>query len=126
MSPSARPTSLTIRRWERRKQRRRLATSRPCPRPSVVIRLLRTSSNQKLGESERFLTEARKLAQLRHPGIVTVHDIGMHEGQVYIVSDYLDGPDLGHWLQGNRPSWSEAARITAAVADALGHAHARL
>jgi serine/threonine protein kinase/predicted ATPase len=92
----------------------------------VAIKLLRTSTGQSLGESERFLTEARKLAQLRHPGIVTVHDIGVHEGQVYIVSDYLDGPDLGRWLQGNLPSWSEAARITAAVADALGHAHARL
>ena len=75
---------------------------------------------------ESALQEARRLAQLRHPGIVAVHDVGVHEGQVYIVSDYLDGPDLGRWLRDHRPAWPEAARIAAAVADALAHAHARL
>ena len=57
---------------------------------------------------------------------MAVHDVGVQEGQVYIVSDYLDGPDLGQWLRDNRPAWPEAARIAAAVADALAHAHARL
>ena len=75
---------------------------------------------------ERFLQEARRLAQLSHPGIVTVHDVGFDGGQLYIVSDFLEGPDLGRWLEGHRPSWPEAARIAAAVADALAHAHARL
>src|SRR5262249_31000976 len=64
--------------------------------------------------------------RLRHPGIVTVHDVGLHEGQVYVVSDYLDGPDLGRWLRDNRPTWPEAVRIAAAVADALAHVHAQL
>jgi serine/threonine protein kinase len=50
----------------------------------------------------------------------------VHEGQVYVVSDFLDGPDLGRWLRDNRPAWPEAARIAAAVADALAHAHAQL
>ena len=45
---------------------------------------------------------------------------------MYIVSDYLDGPDLGQWLADNRPRWPEAARIAAAVADAFAHAHTRL
>jgi predicted ATPase/class 3 adenylate cyclase len=45
---------------------------------------------------------------------------------VYVVSDFLDGPDLGRWLEVNRPTWPEAARIAAAVADALAHAHAQL
>ena len=76
--------------------------------------------------AERFLQEARRLAQLSHPGIVTVHDVGVDGGQVYIVSDFLEGPDLGRWLEGHRPSWPESARIAAAVADALAHAHARL
>ena len=57
---------------------------------------------------------------------MTVHDVGVHEGQVYIVSDYLGGTDLVLWLQNHRPSWHEAARIAAAVADALAHAHAQL
>jgi class 3 adenylate cyclase/predicted ATPase len=57
---------------------------------------------------------------------VTVHDVGVHEGQVFIVSDYLEGPDLGRWLQDSRPAWPESTRVVADVADALGHAHARL
>ena len=46
--------------------------------------------------------------------------------EFYIVSDFLDGPDLGQWLRENRPAWPEAAWIAAAVVDALAHAHARL
>ena len=92
----------------------------------VAIKVIRAESARTPGAEERSLREARKLAQLRHPGIVTVHDVGVHEGQVYIVSDYLEGVDLGRWLRDNRPSWRETVRIVAAVADALAHAHARL
>ena len=92
----------------------------------VAIKVLRSRSEPALAEEARSLQEARKLARLHHPGIVTVHNVGVHEGQLYIVSDYLDGTDLGRWLRDNRPSWPEAARIVAAVADALAHAHARL
>ena len=52
---------------------------------------------------DQALLEARRLAKLRHPGIVAVHDVGVHDGQVYIVSDFLEGPDLGRWLRMNRP-----------------------
>jgi serine/threonine protein kinase/predicted ATPase len=92
----------------------------------VAVKILRGGSNLSQAAVERFLQEARRLAQLSHPGIVAVHDVGLEGGQAYIVSDFLDGPELGRWLERNRPSWSEAARIAAAVADALAHAHARL
>jgi serine/threonine protein kinase len=92
----------------------------------VAIKVLRAGASPAQAEDEQALQEARRLAQLRHPGIVAVHDVGVHEGQVYIVSDYLDGPDLGRWLRDHRPAWPEAARVAAAVADALAHAHARL
>jgi class 3 adenylate cyclase/predicted ATPase len=92
----------------------------------VAIKVLHAGPDVPHAESERFLKEARRLARLSHPGIVTVHDVGVHEGQVYIISDYLEGLDLSEWLKRNSPSWHEAARIAAAVADALAHAHARL
>jgi class 3 adenylate cyclase/tetratricopeptide (TPR) repeat protein len=92
----------------------------------VAIKVLRAGGGPLRAEGERATEEARRLARLRHPGIVAVHDVGVHEGQVYIVSDYLDGPDLDRWLREHRPGWPEAARIAAAVADALAHAHARL
>ena len=92
----------------------------------VAIKVLRGGPEVPQAVVEQFLQEARRLAQLSHPGIVAVHDVGLDGGQVYIVSDFLDGPDLGQWLGDNRPAWPEAARIAAAVADALAHAHARL
>ena len=92
----------------------------------VAIKVLHGGPEVPQAVVEQFLQEARRLAQLSHPGIVAVHDVGLDGGQVYLVSDFLDGPDLGRWLGDNRPAWPEAARIAAAVADALAHAHARL
>jgi serine/threonine protein kinase len=93
---------------------------------SVTIKVLHGGADVPHAEAERFLQEAGRLARLSHPGIVTVYDVGLERGQIYVVSDFLDGPDLGQWLRENRPAWPEAARIAAAVADALAHAHARL
>jgi class 3 adenylate cyclase/predicted ATPase len=92
----------------------------------VAIKVLHAGPGLPQNGGELAQQEARRLARLRHPGIVTVHDVGIHEGQVYIVSDYLDGPDLGCWLKDKRPAWPEAVRVVAAVADALAHAHTRL
>ncbi len=92
----------------------------------VAIKVLRGGASVPQHRAEEFLQEARRLAQLSHPGIVAVHDVGLDRGQIYIVSDFLDGPHLGRWLRDNRPAWPEAAGIAAAVADALAHAHARL
>ena len=80
----------------------------------VAIKVLRGGRDESHAESDGFLKEARRLARLSHPGIVTVHDFGVHEGQLYIVSDYLSGPDLSEWLKHNSPSWHEAARVAAA------------
>jgi serine/threonine protein kinase/tetratricopeptide (TPR) repeat protein len=92
----------------------------------VAIKVLRGGPNVPQAEADRLLQEARKLARLHHVGIVTVHDVGTQEGQIFVVSNYLDGQDLAEWLKQNSPSWPEAARIAACVADALGHAHANL
>jgi serine/threonine protein kinase len=97
----------------------------------VAIKVIRGDRDDPSSESGPLLQEARKLAHLRHPGIVTVHDVGTHEGEahgreVYVVSDFLEGPNLAEWLGEHRPGWQEAAAIAAAVADALAHAHARL
>jgi serine/threonine protein kinase/predicted ATPase len=91
----------------------------------VAIKVLRGGSSVPQHMADEFLQEARRLAQLSHPGIVAVHDVGLDHGQIYIVSDFLDGPHLGRWLENNHPAWPEAAGIATAVADALAHAHAR-
>src|SRR6516164_9029519 len=72
-----------------------------------------------------FPQEARKLAQLKHPSIVTVHDVGVQDGVCFIVSEYLDGQNLNQWMQNRTITWPEAATIAATLADALAAAHAR-
>ena len=90
----------------------------------VAIKVLHGGAGHR-ADPERATQEARRLAQLHHPGIVAVHDIGVHEGTVYIVSNYLEGTDLRSWMQDHRASWQDATRIVIAVLDALGHAHER-
>ena len=73
-----------------------------------------------------YLDEARNLARLDHPNIVPVYDFGRtDDGLCYVVSKYVEGSDLAERLVRDRPSWREAAELTAMVAEALHHAHTR-
>ncbi|MCA9216124.1 MAG: protein kinase [Planctomycetales bacterium] len=74
---------------------------------------------------ERFLQEAQLAAQLDHPGIVRVHEIGELGLVWYIVSSYCPGPTLAEWLksQPDRVDPRIAASIVARLANAVQHAH---
>ncbi len=74
-------------------------------------------------EAEKFLREARAAAQLRHPNIVSVHEVGKDDDSVYIVSDYVEGADLKEWMRGQPLPAKEAAALCAKIAEALNHAH---
>ena len=73
--------------------------------------------------AETFFREARATAQLHHPGIVRVYEVGRAAGRVYIVSEFVDGVTLADFLKSERLSAGEAARWCLSVADALQHAH---
>ena len=72
-----------------------------------------------------FVKEARQLARLQHPRIVTVFDAGVEGEHRYIVSALLSGKSLLSHLKKRRPDFRETARTVADVADALAHAHAQ-
>jgi len=77
-----------------------------------------------LAETELFLREARSAAQLRHPNIVQVHEVGRDDGRVYIVSDLVEGMTLADRLTAGRPTHRETADIVTKLAAAIAVAHA--
>ncbi|MFN0051532.1 MAG: protein kinase domain-containing protein [Planctomycetales bacterium] len=74
-------------------------------------------------QAVEFIAEARRLAQLHHPGILAIHDFGEQDGRCYIVTEYLEGTSLKERLRHSRPGWQEAVELVARIADALAHAH---
>ena len=74
-------------------------------------------------ETEKFLREARAAAQLKHAGIVGVHEIGLEGDLVYIVSDFIEGLSLADWLADHRPTYRQAAELCVPIAEALHYAH---
>jgi tetratricopeptide (TPR) repeat protein len=89
---------------------------------TVAIKIPR-AAGMTADEQERFFREARAAAQLHHPNIVSVHEVGRDGDLVYIVSDFVRGVTLGDWLTGQRLTSREAAELCAKIADALHHAH---
>jgi serine/threonine protein kinase len=90
---------------------------------SVAVKVPRAGNLAGPQELDRFLREARSAAQLRHPSIVTVHEVGQRDGLPYLVSDFVAGVTLADQISARRPSFREAAVLVAAVADALQYAH---
>ncbi len=74
-------------------------------------------------QTEQFLRDARAAAQLKHPNIVGVHEVGREDDTLYIVSDFIQGANLKEWLSGQRLSVREAAEMVVKIAHALHHAH---
>jgi serine/threonine protein kinase len=67
--------------------------------------------------------EARRVARLRHPGIISVHDVGHEAGLCFIVFDLVEGTDLARHIKERPFGWEEAARLVAEVAGRLHYAH---
>jgi hypothetical protein len=73
-----------------------------------------------------FIKEARSLAQLKHPNIVTVHDVGEVDNLPYIVMEHLPGGSVKDRIERTGPlKAGEAARITIEVANGLAFAHSK-
>ncbi|MGI5327733.1 protein kinase domain-containing protein [Actinomadura nitritigenes] len=73
----------------------------------------------------RSLREARAAAQVRHPAVVTIHDVVMQEGHPWIVMELVRAPSLDERLRASGPMpVGEAARVGAALAEALRAVHA--
>ncbi|HUE71837.1 MAG TPA: protein kinase, partial [Pirellulaceae bacterium] len=74
-------------------------------------------------EKEAFFREARTAARLRHPNIVTIHDVDSSGETLYIASEFIDGVNLADRLSSRPLEPRHAAELAAKIAEALQHAH---
>ena len=72
---------------------------------------------------ERFTREARSLARLNHPNIVTIFDFGETDGLYYFTMEYVDGKNVRELLQAGAVAAPLALKIVAQVCDGLQYAH---
>lgn len=90
----------------------------------VAIKVLRTNYQTDQVAVARFQREARAMAELNHPNIVAIRDIGEEDGQQFLVMEYVDGADLKKYIQDHAPlSNNEVVRIMEEVLSAMTLAH---
>jgi serine/threonine protein kinase/formylglycine-generating enzyme required for sulfatase activity len=90
----------------------------------VAIKVPHSERVKNPEDAKAYLIEARTVANLRHPNIVTVYDVGSTEQfPVYVVSMFIDGTDLARKLRNTKLPPHQIAELIATVAEALHYAH---
>lgn len=96
----------------------------PRLRREVAVKIMRVSARHDPNLVERFEQEARAAATLNHPNILAVHDVGVHDGQPYIVSELLDGVTLRQIIEHGLPI-DRAVQYAIEMCRGLAAAHDR-
>ena len=89
----------------------------------VALKILPPGIGEQGGFAERFAREAKALARLNHPGIVTLYEFGEANGLFFFLMEFVDGVNLRQLLQGGRVASREALAIVPQICDALQYAH---
>ncbi|MBL8973188.1 MAG: serine/threonine protein kinase, partial [Myxococcales bacterium] len=90
----------------------------------VAVKVLRSDTLRREPQArERLLREAQAMARLSHPNIVTVHEVGDHDGEVFIAMEFVRGQNLASWLREARP-WRARVEALIHAGRGLAAAHA--
>jgi serine/threonine-protein kinase len=97
----------------------------PSLRRTVAVKMLLAGALAGEEDRQRFRTEAEAAGALQHPHIVRVFEVGELDGRPYFTMDYIAGAGLDRRLADGPLAPEDAARVVAAVAEALEYAHQR-
>ena len=89
----------------------------------VALKILPPGIGRDPAFAERFAREAKALAKLNHPGIVTLYEFGQADGLFFFLMEFVDGVNLRQLLDAGRLSPREALAIVPQICDALQYAH---
>lgn len=91
----------------------------------VALKLLRWDSTgeKAILHQERLLREAKAMARLAHPNVITVYDAGTFQGQVFVAMEFVDGMTASQWLQEKKRSLVEILNIFRQAGKGLAAAH---
>src|SRR5512136_359818 len=89
----------------------------------VALKILPPGIGKDPAFAERFTREAKALARLNHPGVVTLYEFGKADGLFFFLMEFVDGMSLRHLMEVERISAREALAIVPQICDALQYAH---
>lgn len=87
----------------------------------VALKILHAS---RPSEQPRLVAEARALAQVNHPNVITVHDVGRWDERVFVAMELIEGQTLRQWRRDTKRTWRDVAQVYGDAAQGLAAAHA--
>ncbi len=88
----------------------------------IAIKLLKSAGAREKARA-RLRREAQALARLNHPNVVTVYDVGVHAGGVFVAMEFVKGQTVGEWIREGPIDHAELLRVFRAAARGLAAAH---
>jgi serine/threonine protein kinase len=89
----------------------------------VALKWLRPELSARPEAKDRFLREARASARIKHPNVVDVHDVGVHDGALFLVMELLEGESFAQLIQRGNISIPNALRLLIGAMEGVAFAH---
>jgi eukaryotic-like serine/threonine-protein kinase len=90
---------------------------------TVALKIVRPSHTRQREWIDRFMREARAISRVNHPHICSLYDIGEHDGEAFLVMEYISGETLADRILRGSMDLDEAIKYGVQIADALAAAH---
>ncbi len=91
----------------------------------VALKMIRSGELANSSDVQRFEAEAKAAAKLSHPGIVSVHEVGIHDGHHFYTMDYVEGGNLSQLHRDEPVAAKHAVKLVRQLAESMHYAHSK-